>query len=360
MPATRIDALADFDRRIGRTRHLRGWQLVDLDLTEREDVLAAPDPAGALFLGCRLTLASEDLLRDRGALVFPALPDVPFDTYRPRLYTPEELYEGLDRGYEHTLDARVYAWSVRANRPHPGGTSLHDSLAMALHDNAIGDALAEVVANRRVVGVMGGHDLLRVDPAYAEAARLGRDLARLGLTVATGGGPGAMEAANLGAAYPDDLDAALARLSTTPATAPSITEWARAALAVEGTRSDLSLGVPTWFYGHEPPNAFCSSVAKYFRNAIREDVLLHVCTSGIVFLPGAAGTVQEIFQAACENYYAAEGVAFPMILVGREFWTERLAAWPLLRGLGTGRPFGPLLRLVDGADEVASALGEEL
>ena len=30
-----------------------------------------------------------------------------------------------------------------------------------------------------------------------------------------------------------------------------------------------------------------------------------MCDAGIVFLPGAAGTVQEIFQDACENYYAS-------------------------------------------------------
>ena len=58
-------------------------------------------------------------------------------------------------------------------------------------------------------------------------------------------------------------------------------------------------------------------VAKYFRNAIREDVLLEVCRGGIVFLPGAAGTVQEVFQAACTNYYADEADVAPMLFVGR-------------------------------------------
>ena len=34
-----------------------------------------------------------------------------------------------------------------------------------------------------------------------------------------------------------------------------------------------------------------------------QDALLHLCAAGIVFLPGEGGTVQEIFQDACENYY---------------------------------------------------------
>ncbi len=45
---------------------------------------------------------------------------------------------------------------------------------------------------------MGGHAVARDDPAYAQTARLAWRLGST-LVVATGGGPGAMEAANLGA-----------------------------------------------------------------------------------------------------------------------------------------------------------------
>ena len=47
-----------------------------------------------------------------------------------------------------------------------------------------------------------------------------------------------------------------------------------------------SLGIPTWFYGHEPPNVFCDVIAKYFSNAIREEGLLARSTAGIVVLDG--------------------------------------------------------------------------
>jgi predicted Rossmann-fold nucleotide-binding protein len=364
-----IDTLADFDDRVAQaraqgSRSMQGWQLQDLDLTGRGDVLATLDPAGALFLGCRMDSTTEDLVRDRGGLVFPAVPDVPFDAYRATLYTPAELYAGLEAGYEATPDARIYAWSTVANVRRAGGTSVRDSLSMALHDTAVDDALAEYAAGRAVVGVMGGHALERDQPAYAGAARLGQALAEAGWTVATGGGPGAMEAANLGAALAGTgaLPDALAALAPVPAFRPDVTAWARAGFAaVDGLAlSDRSLGVPTWFYGHEPPNTFCAQTAKYFRNAIREDVLLHLCRGGIVFLPGAAGTLQELFQAACENYYSSPEAVAPMVLVGREYWTRTLPAWPLLSALAAGRPLAPRLALVDGPDEVLAVLGEEL
>ena len=46
-------------------------------------------------------------------------------------------------------------------------------------------------------------------------------------------------------------------------------------------------------------------------DARREAILLQVCEAGIVFLPGAGGTVQEIFQDGCGNFYAEpESVAW--------------------------------------------------
>src|SRR5205085_12160439 len=109
---------------------------------------------------------------------------------------------------------------------------IYASMLRSVHDDAVSDALDELLRGTRVVGVMGGHAMARGTREYAGAARLGRELARAGLTVATGGGPGAMEAANLGAyAAPFDdgmLDEALAVLAGTPSFTPSVTDWARA------------------------------------------------------------------------------------------------------------------------------------
>jgi len=351
-----VETVDELDERLAHgASSLAGWHLRSLDLTERAAALGKVDVNGALFLGCRFSPGGERDLRARGALLFPVVPDVPVDTYRAQLYSPAELYDGLADSYHATLDARVYAWSKQTG-------SREMSLAKALHDHSIDDALRTFVDDRALVGVMGGHDLHRGAPEYVDAARLGHALASNDRYVCTGGGPGAMEAANLGAYLaghdPDEVDQAVKSLGAVPAFRPSVTDWARAAFDVldrwpEGRES---LGIPTWHYGHEPPNAFATSIAKYFKNAIREDILLHVCSAGIVFLPGAGGTVQEIFQDACENYYADAASVAPMVLVGRKYWTETVPVWPLLRSLARGRAMESLVHLVDDPAEVAPLL----
>ncbi len=360
-----IESLAELEIAAARARAgdgaMRDWQLQGLDLTGHEDLLLPLDPKGALFLGCTLSDAAADRLRDQGALVFPEIPDVPFDPWRAHLYAPEELYRGLEDGYEHTPDARIYGW---ARLRHKAG-SLKALLAQSLHDRSVDDALEEFTRGRRIVGVMGGHALARSDPAYADAARLAHDLAARGLTVATGGGPGAMEAANLGARLAGEgaetLEHVLRGIASVPGYQEGITPWAQVAVdSVRGlTDSRRSLGIPTWHYGHEPPNPFSSVVAKYFRNAVREDELLGVCNAGIVFLPGAAGTVQEIFQTACSHYYSPEPKVPPMIFVGRTYWTRTLPVWPLVSALAVGRPLEAAAQLVDSTQELGRLLVQE-
>lgn len=358
-----VESLGHFDALVaGGAASMAGWQVQSVDLTERSSALKALDPAGAMFLGCRLQPGMEQSLRARGALVFPVLPGLPFDPYRPALYAGPELYTGVEyRPYEETPDARIYAWTQQQGR-----VGVESAISAALHDHHIGEALQDALqgpfAGRKIVGVMGGHAGLRGSSAYDDAARLGRGLAAAGHVVATGGGPGAMEAANLGAylaAFPETaLDAALREIAVVPRFRPSVSSWARAALAVLGRfpGGTPSLGIPTWFYGHEPPNLFATHIAKYFANSVREAVLLEKCTGGVVFLPGAAGTVQEVFQDACENYYGTSETITPMVLVGERHWTEKLPAWPLLRTLAEGRGMADRLRLVDSVEEAVAAL----
>jgi hypothetical protein len=77
----------------------------------------------------------------------------------------------------------------------------------------------------------------------------------------------------------------------------------------------VSLGIPTYRYGHEPSNRFATFHAKYFSNALREDILLGICTGGIIFTRGGPGTRQEIFQAACHNHYTIDAFVRPMVLI---------------------------------------------
>jgi predicted Rossmann-fold nucleotide-binding protein len=360
-----VTSVVHFDRLVSAgAGSMNGWHAQSLDLRGHARTLKALDPQGAIFLGCTFDDGVEESLRRRGALIFPKLQGVPFDPYRGHLYTAAELYEDISSTeYESTLDAQVYQWSILPGQR----ASLDATLAAALHDHAIGDALDELLdhgalAGTKLVGVMGGHAAQRGTTEFAEAARLGRLLAQAGFAVATGGGPGAMEAANMGAylsALPDaDATAAVEQLAAVPGFRPSVTAWARQAAAVverhpEGT---ATLGIPTWFYGHEPPNLFATHIAKYFANAVREAILLELCNGGIVFLPGAAGTVQEIFQDACENYYGAPQTITPMVLVGRDHWERMFPAWPMLQSLAAGKPMEDRIFLVDTVEEALAVV----
>ncbi|MFI9582560.1 LOG family protein [Streptomyces sp. NPDC052236] len=353
-----IESLDEFDDVVSRGS-LVGYRVQSVDLTHRTFALLSADTSTAVFLGCPMEPGAAAKVRADGALVFPPVPDVPFDPYRGLLYSPDELFDGLAAdGYDATPDALAYAWFQRTK----ADGDIFSSMLRSIHDDAISDALDELLVGARVVGVMGGHAMARGTDAYAGAARLGRALGRAGFTVATGGGPGAMEAANLGAyagPYPDDmLDEALELLAKTPSFVPSVSDWAAAAFDIRSRwpGGGESVAIPTWFYGHEPPNAFAGHIAKYFANAVREDGLLARCRAGVIFLPGAAGTVQEIFDNATPNYYESRGEPTPMVLVDRAHWTERLPAWPLLQSLAAGRPMESRIALVDTVDEAPDAL----
>ena len=352
-----VDSLAEFDRRMtaGAT-NLSGWRVQAVDLSGRGADLARCRVAGASFLGCTFAEGEAARVVRAGALVLPTIPHSPVDAYRSTLYTPTELYDAP--AYAESFDARAYAWSQGPRDPDA-------ALARALHDHAIDEALTAWTSTRHLVGVMGGHAAVRGSGEYAAAAALGRLLGR-DHVVATGGGPGAMEAANLGAhlsaASEQDLEAALAGLARVPSFRPSVDAWAGAAFDVLAAlpAGSETLGIPTWHYGHEPPNVFATAIAKYFRNATREAILLELCDAGIVFLPGAGGTVQEVFQDACENYYADESSVAPMVLVGATYWTEALPAWPLLRSLARGRAMEGHVHLVDSVEEAAARVRDGL
>ena len=278
--------------------------------------------------------------------------DLPYDPFRTSLYTREELVgDGLDGRIERHVREHGFRAPPTA-----------EALAQRLHDHAIDVALSEFLcsagAARRVVGIMGSATTPRDDPWFAAAARLAGMLTRAGFLVASGGGPGIMEAANLGAHFAHDgggLDAALAELARVPSYESDSQAYVAASSAVRERAGEgaESLAIPTWFYPGEPLGQFASHIAKYFANSIREDGLLAIAVSGIVFAPGRAGTTQELFQDAAQNAYGIHGTS-PMVLLGREAYGGEPSIHAVL--VDQARRYGGYERLIALCDTPEEAL----
>jgi predicted Rossmann-fold nucleotide-binding protein len=171
----------------------------------------------------------------------------------------------------------------------------------------------------------------------------------------SGGGPGAMEATHVGAWFVDRSDEELEAAVKQLAKAPSYKDenWLAEAFRVRekypllNAESSISLGIPTWLYGHEPPTPFASHIAKYFANSVREDGLVTVARSGLIFAPGSAGTIQEIFQDATQNHYATTGVSSPMVFLDKHYWTHEKPVYPILKHLAKGQPYCDLIEIFD-------------
>ena len=312
-----------------------------IDFTEAPQYVSAHHRfSDCCFLGCEIPTEMEDGI-GQTCLIFPRMGRV-YNAFRGSLYTGESLYSGYDPeqedSYDTCFDARVYADYIEK------GKECHDireTLGRSLHDRAIGDAMRDFLSRfeqKQIVAVMGGHALLRTDAAYRQVVMISKELTEQGKIMASGGGPGAMEATHVGAWMAGrkeaDVDDALAIL----AEAPSFRDagWLRTSFAVRSKYPQYkyrSLGIPTWFYGHEPSTPFATDIAKYFFNSVREDTLLSIAKGGIIYSPGSAGTLQEIFQDAAQNHYETFGAASPMVFLGVDYYTREMPVYPLLEDL---------------------------
>ena len=118
-----------------------------------------------------------------------------------------------------------------------------------------------------------------------------------------------------------------------------------------------SLSIPTWYYGHEPPTIFATHIAKFFNNSIREDTILTEAYGGLIYMPGSAGTLQEVFQEAVQDHYVSLGYASPMVFVGRKYWTETVPVWPFIQYMmDTGQYKNLVLDLCDTIDEIVQSI----
>lgn len=287
---------------------------------------------------------------------------VPYSPNPKELYSAATLYKGFDwrhpETYEYCFDNRVYnhflAHGKRADME-------WEALARALHDYCITNHMYKLLGEydeKKVVGVMGGHALLRTDPMYRKIVYISKVLAENGCLMVSGGGPGAMEATHLGAWLAGrtlkDVNEALGILTASPCFKDE--GWLESAFCVieeYPCGPFRSLGIPTFLYGHEPSCPFATHIAKYFQNSIREDEILTIAKGGLVFTPGSAGTMQEIFQDAVQNHYLSFGYASPMVFVGVDFWTNEMPVYPMLQGLmKSGRYKNLILSISDEEHEV--------
>jgi len=332
----------------------------DLDFRQTPITWQKIDVTGTVFLGCKFGGREASLLIERGALVFPGFSHLPYDPYRLTLYTPTELFaHGID-GNDRSVDRQIYDHFVTRGRC---GPSVVEALAERIHDLAIDRALAEYLnidesgtPRRKVVGIMGGHSTRRNDPDFRKVALLACSLARQGYLVSTGGGPGMMEAGNLGAYLADygkeAVDEAVMTLAkASEEKSPEYYERVDEVFKKYPKGKD-NLAIPTWFYGQEPSNLFGLHVAKYFSNAIREDMLLSTATCGVVFTPGSAGTTEEVFMAAAQNHYGTAGYYSPMVFLGKKHYTEETKIYGLLTELAKGREYEKFLTISDDPDEL--------
>ncbi len=364
-----IESLVELDEHLRAGGALEGCVFQKLDLRGHTEALTRAALTNSLFLGCQTEPGATTHGNATGALFFPDLPNLPYSMYRGFLYSVAELYEGYRRevpgSYLGAFDSRVYRHFSESRKI----KDIVEDLAQRIHDHAVTNALQDFLqaGEHKVASIMGGHALSRADPMYRTVARLGHELARAGFCVATGGGPGAMEAGHLGAYLATrskgDLDAALAVLSRAPAMLP-IDAWLDAAfevramfpLAPEDEARCTSVALPTWLYGHEPPNVFASHIAKYFDNSVREEGVLAIGMYGIVFAPGSAGTIQEIFQDAAQNHYKTYDFVSPMVFLGKQYWTETKPVYPLLKQLAAGQDYDRWLFISDDVDAIVEHL----
>lgn len=342
-----------------------------LDLRQEEIDWQRIDVADTVFLGCQFrTLEDECVIRARGGHLFNFFSNLPYNPYRTKLYTPEELMEGYIAGARSSLDERIYQHFLDQGAHDP---DIAEALAQRFHDYSIEIAVKELLGvdektglpSKKTVGFMGGHAKRRDDPFYEKTAKLARLATREGYFVVTGGGPGIMEAANLGAYLAGEEEEALLGAIELLKEHPkfAMSDGTLSAESIATTQRILemfpkgheSLSIPTWFYGHEPVNLFGSHIGKYFSNSLREDGLLAISHFGIVYAPGGACTIQEIFTDAAQNHYGTFGWRSPMVFLGSSHYLQS-QVYSCLTQQAAGQTYAQLISISDEPEELLDFL----
>ncbi len=170
------------------------------------------------------------------------------------------------------------------------------------------------------VTIFGSARTSPIDPYYEKAVETARLLARAGIPVITGGGPGIMEAANRG--------------------------------ALEG--GGLSIGCNIELPFEQGSNAFLTRSLNFKFFFVRKMMFVKYATAFIVF-PGGYGTLDELFEALT-LIQTGKVKHFPLILFGRKYWGG-LVEW-LTHAVAAERKINPddlrLFQVTDDPSEAAA------
>jgi uncharacterized protein (TIGR00730 family) len=150
---------------------------------------------------------------------------------------------------------------------------------------------------------------------YDEGIVLGRKLAQAGFAVITGGGPGAMEAANRGCSEAGGVSVGL------------------------GIELPFEYGLNEWV-----------DIGINFRYFFARKTMFVKYARGFIALPGGFGTFDEIFEAVT-LVQTQKVTSFPIVLLGRSYW-DGLLTWLRDVVLADGKIFEKDLALIQVTDDV--------
>ncbi|WP_436702350.1 TIGR00730 family Rossman fold protein [Nocardioides sp. BYT-33-1] len=172
------------------------------------------------------------------------------------------------------------------------------------------------------ISVFGSARIAETHPAYDIGVRVGAALAKAGFAVITGGGPGAMEAANRG--------------------------------AMEAGGESIGLGIEL------PWEAKLNDYVGFglnFRYFFVRKMMFVKYSQGYVVLPGGLGTLDELFEAMTLAQ-TLKITQFPIVLMGVEHW-QGLIDWmqgSMLEDARIKQSDLDMLTLTDDVDEAVALM----
>ena len=172
------------------------------------------------------------------------------------------------------------------------------------------------------IAVFGSARLAVDDPLLAVAEKIGRRLAEEGFAVITGGGPGAMEAANKGACEAGGASVGL------------------------GIELPFESGLNQWV-----------DKGINFRYFFARKTMFVKYSQGFVVLPGGLGTLDELFEALT-LVQTQKVTSFPLVLIGTDYW-QGMIDWLRDRALVHGtisQSDVDMLQLTDDVDHAVELM----